>query len=181
MAVRCAVLCAAALILAGFARVAMAAETPTDVAAVRCGKWAVAAPCPLTTRQDAWARSPVSAQALRTRSACTLWLRFGCHRRRAGGPNGAGRSASGSSIRAMRYAPWSAAASLTAPTKYASSAGRSGRLRRMLNPIRELRVEGDTPSLTRLIGPGCYAYQVDGRTFSYLVIFEARVNTATSP
>jgi hypothetical protein len=47
-----------------------------------------------------------------------------------------------------------------------------------LNPIRELRVEGDTPSLTRLRAPGCYAYQVDGRTFSYLVIFEARAETA---
>jgi hypothetical protein len=40
-----------------------------------------------------------------------------------------------------------------------------------LNPIRALRVEGNTPSLTRLRAPGCYAYQVDGRTFSYRVLF----------
>lgn len=45
-----------------------------------------------------------------------------------------------------------------------------------LNPVRELLIEGnDAPSLTRLRAPGCYAYQVDGRTFSYLVIFEARL------
>ncbi|MBA2384906.1 MAG: hypothetical protein H0V68_09650 [Actinobacteria bacterium] len=49
----------------------------------------------------------------------------------------------------------------------------------ILNPIRELRVEWDTPSLTRLRAPGCYAYQVDGRTFRYLVVFEARVEVAT--
>jgi hypothetical protein len=46
---------------------------------------------------------------------------------------------------------------------------------KILNPVRELRVEGDSPSLTRVRAPGCYAYQVDGRTFSYLVIFEARL------
>lgn len=48
---------------------------------------------------------------------------------------------------------------------------------KILNPIRELRVEGNTPSLTRVRAPGCYAYQVDGRTFSYLVIFEARLES----
>lgn len=46
---------------------------------------------------------------------------------------------------------------------------------KLLNPVRELQVEGATPSLTRLRAPGCYAYQVDTRTRSYLVIFEARV------
>jgi DDE family transposase len=48
---------------------------------------------------------------------------------------------------------------------------------KILNPVRELRFEwySDYPSLTRVHVPGCYAYQVDGRTFSYLVIFEARV------
>lgn len=46
----------------------------------------------------------------------------------------------------------------------------------ILNPLRELRIEGsDAPSLTRVRAPGCYAYQVDGRTFSYLVVFEARL------
>jgi len=29
------------------------------------------------------------------------------------------------------------------------------------------------PSYTRLQAPGCYAYQVDGNTFSYLIIFKA--------
>jgi len=29
------------------------------------------------------------------------------------------------------------------------------------------------PSFTRLQAPGCYAYQVDGNTFSYLIIFQA--------
>jgi hypothetical protein len=47
---------------------------------------------------------------------------------------------------------------------------------KILNPVRELRIEGnDAPSLTRVRAPGCYAYQVDGRTFSYLVVFEARL------
>lgn len=47
---------------------------------------------------------------------------------------------------------------------------------KILNPIRELMVEGnDAPSLTRVRAPGCYAYQVDGRTFSYLIVFEAHL------
>jgi hypothetical protein len=46
---------------------------------------------------------------------------------------------------------------------------------KVLNPIGELRVEGTSPSLTRLRAPGCYAYQVDTRTRSYLVVFEARL------
>jgi hypothetical protein len=46
-----------------------------------------------------------------------------------------------------------------------------------LNPVPELQLDQfrDYPSLTRLRTPGCYAYQVDGRTFSYLVVFEARL------
>lgn len=32
------------------------------------------------------------------------------------------------------------------------------------------------PSYTRLQAPGCYAYQVDGNNFSYLIIFQAAVN-----
>jgi hypothetical protein len=46
-----------------------------------------------------------------------------------------------------------------------------------MNPVRELRLEShpDYPSLTRVRGPGCYAYQVDGRTFSYVIVFEARL------
>jgi hypothetical protein len=43
---------------------------------------------------------------------------------------------------------------------------------------RELRFVGPEddfhPAATYLHGPGCYAYQVDGRGFSYLIIFEAR-------
>jgi hypothetical protein len=46
---------------------------------------------------------------------------------------------------------------------------------KVLNPVRALQVEGPTPSFTRLRAPGCYAYQVDGRAFSYLVVFEARL------
>ena len=42
----------------------------------------------------------------------------------------------------------------------------------------ELRLVGPYPRLnpaaTFLRGPGCYAYQVDGRGFSYLIVFEAR-------
>jgi hypothetical protein len=45
---------------------------------------------------------------------------------------------------------------------------------KLLNPVPTLQVEGDTPSLTRLRDPGCYAYQVDVRTSSYLIVFEAR-------
>jgi hypothetical protein len=48
---------------------------------------------------------------------------------------------------------------------------------KMLNPVRELQVEGPTPSMTRLRAPGCYAYQVDVRTSSYVVVFEARLHT----
>jgi hypothetical protein len=48
-----------------------------------------------------------------------------------------------------------------------------------LHPSSELRLRGPNPhgnpATTRLRAPGCYAYQVDGRGFSYLVVFEARV------
>jgi hypothetical protein len=48
-----------------------------------------------------------------------------------------------------------------------------------LHPDAELRLTGPephgNPATTRLRGPGCYAYQVDGRGFSYLIVFEARV------
>jgi hypothetical protein len=45
------------------------------------------------------------------------------------------------------------------------------------NPVRELRLEGysDFPAQTRVQSAGCYAYQVEGRTFSYPVVFEAQV------
>jgi hypothetical protein len=43
----------------------------------------------------------------------------------------------------------------------------------------ELRLVGPyallNPAATFLRSPGCYAYQVDGRGFSYLIVFEARV------
>jgi len=46
----------------------------------------------------------------------------------------------------------------------------------VLNPIRELRLlgGGGNPALTRVRAPGCYAYQVDGRTYSYSIVFEAQ-------
>jgi hypothetical protein len=44
---------------------------------------------------------------------------------------------------------------------------------------KELRLVGPYPRLnpaaTFLRAPGCYAYQVDGRGFSYLIVFEAKV------
>lgn len=46
---------------------------------------------------------------------------------------------------------------------------------KILNPLRALRVQGSTPSLTRVREPGCYTYQVDTRTRSYLVVFEAQL------
>ena len=36
----------------------------------------------------------------------------------------------------------------------------------------------DRPSETRLRAPGCYAYQIDGLTFSRLIFFEARLGTS---
>jgi hypothetical protein len=43
---------------------------------------------------------------------------------------------------------------------------------------RDLRLIGPYPRLnpaaTYVLSPGCYAYQVDGRGFSYLIAFEAR-------
>jgi hypothetical protein len=43
---------------------------------------------------------------------------------------------------------------------------------------RELRLVGPEadlhPAATYLRGPGCYAYQVDGRGFSYLIVVAAR-------
>jgi hypothetical protein len=49
---------------------------------------------------------------------------------------------------------------------------------------REIRLVGPYPRLnpaaTFLRGPGCYAYQVDGRGFSYMIVFEARP-VASSP
>jgi hypothetical protein len=48
-----------------------------------------------------------------------------------------------------------------------------------LNPDWSLRLTGPetgaNPATTRLRAPGCYAYQVDGRRFSYLIVFEARL------
>jgi hypothetical protein len=43
----------------------------------------------------------------------------------------------------------------------------------------ELRLNGPetwgNPALTLMRAPGCYAYQIDGRGFSYLIVFEAQV------
>ena len=43
------------------------------------------------------------------------------------------------------------------------------------NPATTMRVtvHGGHPSVTRVREPGCYAYQIDGRTFSRLIVFEA--------
>jgi hypothetical protein len=45
-------------------------------------------------------------------------------------------------------------------------------------PSRERRLSGPSggyPSSTRLRAPGCYAYQVDGLRFTYLIVFKARL------
>ncbi len=44
-----------------------------------------------------------------------------------------------------------------------------------MNPSAELRLPAalDHPSTTRVRAEGCYAYQVDGRSFSYAVVFRA--------
>lgn len=47
-------------------------------------------------------------------------------------------------------------------------------------PARELRigaVEGQRGSFTRIRGPGCYAYQVDGLGFSYTIVFAAEARS----
>ena len=52
------------------------------------------------------------------------------------------------------------------------------RFGRGLVPALELRMPAgrrEQPSFTRLRSPGCYAYQVDGRTFSRVVIFRATI------
>jgi hypothetical protein len=43
-------------------------------------------------------------------------------------------------------------------------------------PPREMRLDSLTarPSYTRVLAPGCYAYQVDGKTFTSLIVFEAK-------
>ena len=55
-----------------------------------------------------------------------------------------------------------------------------GRLRfeRGKVPPLEMRIQKakgprDRPSYTRLRAPGCYAYQIDGTTFSRIVVFQA--------
>jgi hypothetical protein len=46
-----------------------------------------------------------------------------------------------------------------------------------LLPSRERRLvgPGGHPSSTRVRAPGCYAYQIDGLRFSYLIVFEAKL------
>ena len=44
-------------------------------------------------------------------------------------------------------------------------------------PLREMTITNlyARPSYTRLRAPGCYAYQIDGATFSKVIVFEAKV------
>lgn len=50
-----------------------------------------------------------------------------------------------------------------------------------LHPSGELRLHGPetygNPSTTRLRAAGCYAFQIDGRGFTYAIVFEARIVT----
>jgi hypothetical protein len=44
-------------------------------------------------------------------------------------------------------------------------------------PVPEIAISPssrDRPSTTRILAPGCYAYQVDGTTFSSVIVFEAK-------
>jgi hypothetical protein len=69
---------------------------------------------------------------------------------------------------------------LDGPNEVRFENGRPGFTRESgLHPQRELRLLGPeihgNPSVTRLRAAGCYAFQVDGRGFSYLIVFEARI------
>ncbi|MGW0505164.1 hypothetical protein [Micromonospora sp. NPDC003241] len=44
-----------------------------------------------------------------------------------------------------------------------------------------VRPENDLPATTMVGGPGCYAYQVDGTTFSVTVVFRAALETTSDP
>ncbi|MBA3736635.1 MAG: hypothetical protein H0W90_15840 [Actinobacteria bacterium] len=50
----------------------------------------------------------------------------------------------------------------------------------LANPKPELRLGADIPNVVHtfffLMPPGCYAYQIDGTTFSYLVVFQVRTD-----
>lgn len=237
MALRRTAFCIAAVVLAGFGGFATAASRPTDVAAGRCGKWAVPARIGgrlVCLRDNQRCAMSLGAQYRRYGFACVygvlltrwdyLWTRpltdlrvapgepcpvttetgrvgiyaglgcgpaypIGTHNvitMRMPPPEGWGPDWSGTKrvwLLDTRYAGRALVRGrqLDGPNEMRFVLGRPGfTAAKILNPIRELRVEGDTPSLTRLRVPGCYAYQVDGRAFSYLVIFEARVEL-TSP
>lgn len=240
MAVRCAVLCVAALVLAGSARLATAAAVPTDVAAGRCGMWAAPARiggkllclrdnqrcavrlgaqyrrygfvCDndvLLTRWDVLRRRPLTDRRIAPGEACPVTTETG----RVGlydglGPGPAYPIGTSSGVTMQMPPPegwgpeWSGTKRLwLLDTRYAGRALVRGRqldgpnevrfvlgrpaftVQNRLNPVLELRLDRarDYPSLTRLRAPGCYVYQVDGRMFSYLVVFEARVEPAASP
>jgi len=237
MAGRCAVLCIAALLLTGFARLATAADVPTDVTVGRCGKWTVPAHivgklvclqddqrCAerlgaqygrygfvcvagyLLTRWDYLRARPLIDRRVAPGEPCPVTTQTGRANGWAGlGPGPAYPMGTANVITmpmppAERYGPeWSGTKRIwLLDTRYAARAlvrgyqldgpnevrfvlGPGWTDEKMLKPSRELPVDGDTPSLTRLRAPGCYAYQVDGRTFSYLVIFEARVEAPAGP
>jgi hypothetical protein len=236
MAVRCAVLCFAALALAGFARFAMGADVPSDVVAGRCGKWAAPARIDgklvclkdnqrcavrlgvqyrrygfvcdygtLLTRWESLRRRPLTDLRIAPGETCpvtTETARVGLYDGLGPGP---AYPIGTSSVLTMSMPPpegwgpeWSGTKRLwLLDTRYAGRALVRGRqldgpnevrfvlgrpaftVQNRLNPVPQLQLDRarDYPSLTRLRAPGCYAYQVDGRTFSYLIIFEARVET----
>jgi hypothetical protein len=236
MAGRFAVLCIATLVVTGFARLA-AADVPTDVAAGRCGKWAVSARiggtlvclkddqrcavrlaaqygrygfvCAggfLLTRWDYLRARPLIDRRIAAGEPCPVTTQTGRTNSNTGLGPGPAYPIGPANVITMpmpppeRYGPeWSGRKRVwILDRRYAVRAlvrgyqldgtnevrfvrGPQWTDEKMLNPIRELPVEGDTPSLTRLRAPGCYAYQVDGRGFSYLVIFEARVETPAGP
>jgi hypothetical protein len=238
MAVRCAVLLFAAFVVAGFARFATAADRPTDVAAGRCGKWAVPARiggnlvclkdnqrcavrlgaqyrrygflCDygvLLTRWESLRTRPLDDRRIVPGEPCPVTTETGRANSYPGLGPGPAYPMGTSNVITMRMPPpegwgpeWSGTKRVwILDSRYASRAlvrgyqldgpnemrfvlGRPGFTpAKILNPIRELRVEGNTPSLTRLRAPGCYAYQVDGRTFNYLIVLEARIEPTEAP
>jgi hypothetical protein len=47
-------------------------------------------------------------------------------------------------------------------------------------PELRLRGQGGHPSITRVSAPGCYGYQLDGPSFTKIIVFEARARSSGS-
>lgn len=171
---------------------ASAATGRTDATAARCGQWSVPARLAgsaVCLRDNRTCKQRLAARYRSYGFECvngTLLTRWSYLRRRplgrVGAYSGLGRGPAypigTHSIITMRFPPPEGWGSEWSGTKRVwlldlRYAGRA-------LPVAELPLEGNS-SLTRLRAPGCYAYQVDGRTFSYLVVFEARLEGPAKP